>query len=211
MMDGKLPEYVYRIENEVRTRMSEKRFAHSLGVAQYAYKMAQDIGAKNLVDFYVAGILHDIAKEIPIEKQLEIMKMKSDIYVFCEDDVLSPTLYHGFCAPYIALRDFSEFVTEEILYGICYHTVGREEMTLFEKVIFLADYIEPTRSYIDCIKIREFYENGIQNHDDVLRLIDECMLKVLDNTLNFLQNKDYFISQRTHNTRNAIFTTLCSE
>ena len=152
-----------------------------------------------------------MAKEMPREEQLEIMREPSDVYCYCEEDVKSPTLYQGFCAPYVVLRDFPEFAKEEILYAICYHTVGRERMTLFEKIIFLADYIEPTRTYPDCIEVRMMYENQIRNGYNGERTINECMLKVLDNTLNFLSNRDYFISGRTHKTRTSIYATLCRE
>ena len=206
-----LPERVLRLQESIRNRMSEKRFTHSVGVAKCAYRMAQDLCAENLMEFYIAGILHDVAKELPEEEQVRIMKEKSEIYHFMEEDIKSPTLYHGFCAPYIILRDYPDFATPNILYAVCYHTVGREEMTLFEKVIFLADYIEPTRTYPDCIKVRALYENSIKSGENAEKVIDHCMLKVLDNTLNFLQNRDYFISQRTHKTRNAIFATLCRE
>ena len=207
-MEIELAENIIALRERVRERMSEKRFLHSIGVAEYAYKMALDIGAECPLDYYIAGVLHDVAKEMPKDEQICIMRLESDIYRFEEEDLSSPTLFHGFCAPYIVLRDFPEFAKEDILYAICYHTVGREEMSLFEKVIFLADYIEMTRTYPDCIAVRDMYEKGIQSGENPEQLINQCMLKVLDNTLNFLQNKDYFISQRTHKTRNAIFRTL---
>ncbi len=211
MNNIKLPRNICALKENVRSRMSEKRFLHSVGVAQYAYKMGVDLGLKNLLDLYVAGILHDVAKEMSTEEQLRIMKMPSEVYQFDQQDILSPTLFHGFCAPYVVLQDYPEFAKKEILYAICYHTVGREEMSTFEKVIFLADYIEMNRTYPDCVDVRNMYENGIKNGDVAERILDLCLLKVLDNTLNFLQNRDYFISPRTHKTRNAIFTTLCHE
>ena len=206
-----LSEDILSLQEQICARMSEKRFLHSVGVAKYAYKMAKDAKVHNPWDYYIAGLLHDVAKEIPKEEQLAIMKMPSEVYQFCEEDVLSPTLYHGFCAPYIVLRDFPQYAKRDILFAICYHTVGREDMTFFEKVIFLADYIEPTRSYPDCINVRNMYEEGIREGRTVEHVVDSCLVKVLDNTLNFLHNRDYFISQRTHKTRDSIIATLCLE
>ena len=209
MTEFVLPADILSLQEEVRIRMSEKRFLHSIGVAQYAYKMAMDAKKSNPLDYYIAGILHDVAKEIPKEEQLAIMKMPSEVYEFREEDLLSPTLYHGFCAPYIVLRDFPQYAKREILFAICYHTVGRENMSFFEKVIFLSDYIEPTRTYPDCIIVRNMYEEGVNSGRKVEQVVDSCLVQVLDNTLSFLQNRDYFISTRTHKTRDSILATLC--
>ena len=211
MIAFEFTEDIVALQNSVRARMGEKRFRHSIGVAEYAYKIGVDLKMENPKSLYIAGVLHDVAKEMPLEHQLQIMKLPSDIYRFREEDLKSPTLYHAFCAPYILLRDYPEFATEEILYAVCYHTVGRADMTLFEKAIFLADYIEHTRTYPDCIEVRRMYEDGIKSGECAEKVVNLCMLKVLDNTLNFLENKDYFISHRTHETRSSIFATLSLE
>ena len=96
-----------------------------------------DVLPSVLDELYAAGLLHDVAKELSREAQLAIMKQPSEVYTFEKEDLCSETLYHGFCAPYIILRDFPRFGTDEILKAVCFHTVGREGMSLFEKIIFL--------------------------------------------------------------------------
>lgn len=196
------------LTEQVRTRMSEKRFLHTLGVAKFAEQMGRDLALANTDELFVCGLLHDLAKEMPRNTQIEILKMPSPVYTFKEEDLLSETLYHGFCAPYLILRDFPRFAKEDILNAVCYHTVGREGMSLFEKIVFLADYIEDGRTYQDCVNVRNYYLENIQTVQNKERLINECMLMTLDNTLAYLIRNKYYISPRTLFTRNSILAEL---
>ena len=199
------------LREAVKRRMSEKRFLHTVGVAEFAARMGRDLGLACVDDLYAAGLLHDIAKEMPKKEQLEILLMPSSIYLHETQDLLSETLYHGFCAPYLVQRDFSAYASEDILRAVCYHTVGREGMSLFDKIIFLADYIEQGRTYRDCIAVRNYYLEHVNCSVDKNRLINECMLMTLDNTLTYLIKKGYYISPRTLLTRNSILGELSLE
>ena len=200
-----LSEDILSLQEQICARMSEKRFLHSVGVAKYAYKMAKDAKVHNPLDYYIAGLLHDVAKEIPKEEQLAIMKMPSEVYQFCEEDVLSPTLYHGFCAPYIVLRDFPQYAKRDILFAICYHTVGREDMTFFEKVIFLADYIEPTRTHEVCISTRKKFYDRLSGGEDKLVVLYDTMAATLNGTIDYLNKKNAFIDEDTINAGQYFF------
>ena len=188
--------------------MSEKRFSHTLGVADFAIRMGRDLGIADLRELYVAALLHDVAKELAREEQIRILHLPSTVYSFTEEDLLSETLFHGFCAPHIVEKRFSAFASEAVLYAVCYHTVGREGMSLFEKIIFLADYMEEGRTYKDCVEVRNYYLERIQNTENKERLINECMLLTLDNTLTYLIRKGLHISPRTLVTRNAILAEV---
>lgn len=207
-MSGWTCDEIKALAQSVRHRMSEKRFLHTLGVADFAKRMGRDLGFENTDELYVAALLHDVAKEMQREEQLQILSLPSSVYTFEEDDLRSETLFHGFCAPYVILRDFPRFATDAVLQSVCYHTVGRAGMSLFEKIIFLADYIEEGRTFRDCINVRNYYLENVKNAVSKVRLIDECMLMTLDNTLSYLIKKGHYISSRTLLTRNAILAEL---
>ena len=206
-----LTEEIKDLIQQLKERMSEKRFRHTLGVADFSVQMGQDLGLKNLDELYIAALLHDIAKELPVEEQISILRRGSSVYTFREEDLLSETLYHGFCAPYIIENEFGQFQSPSVLNAVCYHTVGRENMDMFEKIIFLADYMEMGRIYRDCINVRNHYLENIKKTQDKERLINECMLMTLDNTLSYLIRKRHHISARTLFTRNAILAELSLE
>ena len=118
----------------VSQRLSEKRYKHSLGVADTAAQLAKQYGEDEEVA-RIAGILHDITKELSDKEQADIIKK----YKIKLDDVEKnePKLYHAITAPFY-LRSCVH-VNDSIINAIRYHTTGRANMSLLEKIIYLAD------------------------------------------------------------------------
>lgn len=118
--------------------LSEERYSHSLGTAECAKELAEKFG-ENADKAYLAGLLHDCAKCFSNEKLKEIID--SNLYVE-ECEMLNYKTLHAPVSAYIAEKDFG-VTDKEILSAIRWHTLGRIGMTTFEKIIFLADKIEP--------------------------------------------------------------------
>lgn len=143
---------IEQMKEYAKSCLSEKRFNHTLGVAEEAVKLAMRYGA-NQQKAETAAVLHDCAKELTAEEKLK----KCNKYGIPLDDILikQPDLTHSFIAAAIA-QDLFCIEDDEILSAIRYHTTGRRNMTLLDKIIYLADYIEPTRKPFDGIlKARE--------------------------------------------------------
>ncbi len=154
-------------EEELKNYIEEKRFLHSIGVAVTAYRMAIRY-QEDPKQAYFAGLLHDIAKRMPLEKQLELCK-KIDLH---PDEVAYPKMLHapagaGFLKKKYNIKD------KKILSAIRYHTMGHRDMTTFDKLIYMADYIEPCRDFSGVEELREA----------TYRDLDEAIIKGIDTTI----------------------------
>jgi nicotinate-nucleotide adenylyltransferase len=125
----------------VQSSLSEKRWRHTLGVIQESLSLARAYGADQY-KAYVAALFHDCSKEMANDDKLKFCA-EANIKV---DDIMKkqPDLLHSFISAEIARRDYS-VKDKEILNAIRYHTTGRKEMTLLDKILLLADCIEPYR------------------------------------------------------------------
>ncbi len=158
------------VEKEVERLVDEKRFRHSIGVAQTAYLLAlrNDEDKKSA---YFAGLVHDIAKKMPFEKQLEYAKdIKLDKYEKLVKKMLHAPAGAGMLKKKYKIKD------KKILNAVRFHTKGDINMTLFDKIIYIADYIEPERSYdvVDDLRKSAFSDinEGIfESCDETIKLL----------------------------------------
>ncbi len=162
----------------LKNNLSEERYSHSLGTAQCAKELANKFGL-NEEKAYIAGLLHDAAKCFSNEKLLEIIHNNLDVE---ESELQNYKTLHAPVSAYIVKKDFG-VDDEEILSAIRWHTLGKIDMTDFEKIIFLADKIEPnTREKERSEEIRQFLdeENGL----------NKALLKCYKNTIKSLVKRD---------------------
>ena len=138
----------------LQTRLNEKRFIHSLNVADAAVTLARRFGADE-EKAYLAGLLHDITKNETDENQLQIMESGGIILSMTQRN--NPKLWHAMSGM-IYLRDMLGIKDEEILGAVRWHTTGKAGMTLLEKVVFIADYISDERDYPDVDVMRHLAE-----------------------------------------------------
>lgn len=133
----------------LKSRLSPKRYAHSLGVSQTARILAERFGADPEAAA-LAGLLHDVAREFSAGALLEEAEALGLSVGYVER--LAPmACFHGVVGAELAGRELA-VDDEGVLQAIASHTLGRERMSLLEKVVFLADTIEPTRGaapYLD--------------------------------------------------------------
>ena len=127
----------------IKGRMGQRRYNHSVNVAQSAVELARHYGADE-DKAEIAGILHDSCKEIPKDEMLQIMTRGGIILDAVEQG--TSKLWHPIAGSVYA-RDTLGIDDEDILNAIRYHTTGRAGMSLLEKVIFIADFISAERDY----------------------------------------------------------------
>ena len=135
--------------------LGAKRLLHTLNVGYLSAHLADVFGADK-DKALIAGALHDCAKELPLEKQLELAKKYSG------DLFTEKKLLHSPAGATFAKEDFG-IEDKEILDAICYHTTGRGDMNTLEKIVYLADKIEPSRNYTDLTPIREAAEKDLDS------------------------------------------------
>ena len=132
---------IQQIETDLSNKLSKKRFIHTLGVVNSAMYLAKKYGA-NIEDAHLAALLHDCAKEIPL---LEMRDLVADLP--CDQDMLhSGALLHGLAGMVLANTQYG-VTNPDILEAIRVHTTGKENMSKLDKIIFLADYIEPNLNF----------------------------------------------------------------
>jgi len=130
--------------------LKEKRMNHCVSVAKLCYDLAIAHGADPM-KAYLCGIFHDIAREIPKTDMVTLAKERG-IRVGKEEEA-EPLLLHGELAAAVMEENYN-ITDEEILDAVRCHTVGREYMTLLDKILFLADKTEPLRSYEGVAELR---------------------------------------------------------
>ena len=171
----------------MQKELKYSRFIHSLGVAFTAASLAERYG----VDMHkaeTAGILHDCAKYVDVEK-MESLCVKNGLPV-TEMERGSAALLHSKAGSILARTKYG-IEDEEILNAIRYHTTGRPAMTLLEKIIFISDYIEPGRDQAP--HLEEIRSAAFSNLDQAL-----CM--ILKDTLLFLNGSGKAVDSMTQKT-----------
>lgn len=162
----------------LKSNLSEKRYIHSLGTAECAKELAEKFG-QDPDKAYMAGLLHDCAKCFPNEKLMDIIE--NNLHVE-KVELMNYKTLHAPVSAFIAKQDFG-VEDEEILSAIRWHTLGKIDMTDFEKIIFLADKVEPRtrdKDYLD--EVRDYL-----NEEDGL---NKAMLKCYKETIKSLVKRD---------------------
>ncbi len=200
------------LRKEVGATLSEKRFLHTLGVERAAVDIGRHCLPDRLTELSAAAILHDAAKELPREEQLGFMR-GSDV-AFTDEDFASETLYHAFCAPAFIKERFPEFATDEIISAVFLHTSGGEAMSVFDEIIFLADFVEDGREYNACKTIREDLFSALDGETDIdkkIKILHFQVLRVIDFTVNYLQKRERPVNSRMLLARNSIIEKIIAE
>lgn len=131
-------------------RLSEKRFIHSLNVANESVMLAY-LNGFDIDKAYFAGLMHDCCKELPRESQLELLKRSR--YDVTDVELEAPKTHHGIAAEVYLREDFG-VEDEEILSAVRYHTVAKGGMGMLDKIVYMADLTSAERDYPDVSVIR---------------------------------------------------------
>lgn len=137
--------------------IGSKRFFHSLGAMHYAIALA-DRYQENLVQASAAGLFHDCGR-LPKIEQIEAEAKRRGVALPPEDR-LHPKVWHALLSAHIAEHDFG-IADGAVLRAIRVHPTGDAEMSRLDKIIFLADYVEPTRSFEGLNELRASAEQDL--------------------------------------------------
>lgn len=189
-----------KIKKYLKKHLTKERYHHTVGVAYTAMSMAmkynpQPDNNEFMIKAEIAGLLHDCAKCMDNDKKIRICNKNQISYSKIEAE--NPYLLHGKVGAYIARKEF-DILDEDILNTITWHTTGRPDMSLLEKIIFVADYIEPSRRPIPELNlIRQLAFTDI----------DQAVIKILENTLKYLNEKGNPIDDMTQKTYDSYIRT----
>ena len=175
------------VQNELKKELDEPRYQHTLGVMYTASAMAMCHGA-DLAQALTAGLLHDCAKCVPADEKIKLCE-KNHIEI-SDAENKNPGLLHAKLGAFFAWKKYG-IENEEILRSIESHTTGRPNMSLLDKIIYIADYIEPGRDVapnLPEVRALAFVD------------IDACLYRILEDTLAYLAEKGATLDPATEET-----------
>lgn len=166
--------------------LNTRRVAHVLGCSETAAKLARRYGASER-DAARAGLLHDITKALPPDAQLRLCQ-KYDILI-TDFERANPKLLHAKTGAAVARHIFGE--NDAICDAICWHTTGKAEMTLLEKILYLADYMEPNRRFPGVELLREQVEQDL----------DQALYTALEMSVQSIEEKGALLDENSRQAR----------
>ncbi len=191
-------EQIDKLREQVSGVLSDFRLNHTLGVERMAARLAVLYCPEKELMLRATALLHDVTKECSFEKQLAIFK-KYGVRPTDEQMAVPPTI-HALTAALIIPDHYSDFAEKELIDAIRYHSTGRANMTLADKIIYLSDYIEDTREYEDCIALRnEFFSAEPEKMGEKERLdhLNRVLLHSFEITIEDLTEKGKIIESGT--------------
>ena len=183
-----------KIRKKLESALDAERFEHTLGVAKTAQLMACLYGY-NPDKAYLAGLLHDCAKNIPNKEKIKLCKNNNIELTSIELD--NPSLIHAKAGTVVAHDDY-KIDDVDILDAIASHTTGKPGMTLLQMIIFIADYIEPGRPLREGLnEIRAMAMNYTEEY-----ALEKTIVLIIENTLSYLKDSAKLIDPTTTDTFN---------
>lgn len=186
----------------IKSVQKDKRFLHTLGVADEAISLGKIFLPKKLEKLYFTGLLHDITKDFSTEKHLELCSK----YSIAISPDIAPKLLHSKTGAAYARDKFGEdYIDSEVYNAIFRHTTGSVNMSIFDIIIYLADYIEQGRTFEDCVYLRKFFYDRIKKantKEERLEVLRKTLVLSFDLTIKNLIDEGKSIDSDTINSRN---------
>lgn len=182
-----MTEQILKMQKKLKSELDHYRYEHTMGVMHTAACLAMRYD-EDVERALIAGLLHDCAKCIPADEKIKMCK-KNHIEI-SEAEKSNPGLLHAKLGAFLAKEKYG--ITDEgILRAITFHTTGCPEMTLLDKIIYIADYIEAGRK-------------PLPNLAEVRKLafcdLDACLYRILEDSLVYLESKGNVVDPMTEKT-----------
>lgn len=172
--------------------LKESRLRHSLSVSETAVALATKYG-EDIDKARIAGLVHDCVKNMKDAQLIEVARLHEiqldEIYL------QNPSILHGLVGSIIA-REVMGIEDEDILSAIRYHTTGRKNMSILEKIIYIADYIEPLRKFNGVEELRSLSEMDL----------DAAVIQSLENTIKYVIIQKQLLHTDTVEARNYLLS-----
>lgn len=184
----------YRALEKIKARLSSHRFSHTLAVEREVAVLGELLDLTDLKELRLAALYHDRTKEWSDEEHIAFLQEQG--LPLPSEDLESPAVLHGRTAAYLAVKELG--LSPKAAEAISCHTTGKTGMTLEEKILYLADFIEETRKYETCHVIRRlFYENLPADREGRISRLNTCVLAAMEHTLERLKKEKRPIHPQT--------------
>ncbi|MBQ4562107.1 MAG: HD domain-containing protein [Clostridia bacterium] len=192
-----------KIREYLKNNLSEKRYIHTLAVSEECSYFADifDLGEKERSLLQRAALFHDITKEKTPDEHIALCRVYN--IEFDKAYISTPALFHSLTGGEFAHRLFPSECTDEVVELIKTHTTGGENMTLLQKILFIADSTEATRKHESCIELRNYFHSNAAAEDPKI-LLDRTIVKSIDSTMGHLICSRKPIAAETVKARNYL-------
>ncbi len=191
------------LRKEIVNFVGEKRLPHVLGTEKECLELAGIFGMSDAdrEKLAFAALLHDITKSFSPEEHKQFAESRHICLPAANTD--SPKTLHAVTGAYMAEELFPDDADETVFSAIRWHTTGKASMTLTEKLMYLADFIEPTRTFPDCVRLRGYFYSRI-GENDKNAVLDSTLILSFDMTVTELISSGQPIHPDTVAARNYL-------
>lgn len=185
--------------------MSPKRYRHTVEVERMVTRLGELYAPDKLCVLRAAALLHDITKEYSNDRQILICAQKE--LSVSRTDLYAPKTFHARTAAALIAELYPDFADDEVISCVRWHTTGRAGMTLCEQLVYLADYIDLSRTFEDCVRLREYFfdaEPERMTKEERLAHLERTLILSFDMTMSALLEEGTPISPDTSDARNEL-------
>ncbi len=177
------------------------RFAHTCGVVKECRRLAglYGLNADETAELTVAAYLHDVTKPMKPEEHLDYLRAHG--FPVGVTELRSPKTLHSLTGSIYARENFPALTGDRVYEAIRCHTTGKKGMTLFEKLLYLADYIEEGRTFPDCVALRSYFDRRVREEGASLTVLNDTLILSFDMTVKGLREENAFIHPDTAEAR----------
>ena len=198
-------EMLLSLRSDIENKMSPKRFNHTAEVEKMAERLGELYAPHEIPTLRAAALLHDITKEYSADRQLLICAEQG--LCVCREELCAPKTFHARTAAALIPTLYPDFAEEEIISAVRWHTTGKRNMSICEKLVYLADYIDMSRTFSDCVRLREYFFSAepqkMSEAERVAHLNDTLILS-FDMTILALMEEGGVVSPHTIEARNYL-------
>lgn len=186
---------IERLRAAVAAHLGDRRLRHTLEVEEEVARLGEIYLPHRVPALRIAALLHDLTKEWTPEEQLAYCK-ENGIPV-TPAELAAPRILHAKTGAHLAARNFPELVDREILDAIAHHTVGAPHITIFDGLLYLADYIEPSREYDDCRRLRKDFYSGLAGSEDPTVHLYRILLRAFRQSVDEVASRGGIVADET--------------
>ncbi len=197
------------LREKISSTMSPKRFRHTAEVEKMAEYLGSLYAPEEIPRLRAAALLHDVTKEYPPEQQIAMCKERG--IALEADALLAPKTLHARTAAAIIPEQFEDFAEDVIISAVRWHTTGRADMSVCERIIYLADYIDMSRTFEDCVRLREYFMSAHPeqlSEEERAKHLTKTLIMSFDMTMRGLIDDGRSISRDTVEARNSLIREL---
>lgn len=198
-------EMLAALREKMKNEMGEKRYNHTLEVEKMAARLGEIYAPDKLSALRAAALLHDVTKERTVDEHIAICESAG--LVVSRSELKSPKMFHAKTGALVILQKYPQFATDEIVNAVRYHTTGKADMSIMEKIIYLADYIDMSRTFEDCVALRNFFfdfDFDNASEKEKLEHLNDTLIMSYDLTIRGLLEDGKHINDTTFEARNFL-------